>query len=158
MNLELTPSTLQLFHTTKEQRQEFVHNIVQAIENGETDAIKVHLFIKSMEDLVKRVNDDATYKQYLLDAAERNGKKFTAFNAEFQIKEVGSRYDYSQCNDPEIEELEYQINQLTEKLKGRYKFLQTVPPSGMDIRVGDEMITVYPPSKSSTTSVTVTLK
>jgi hypothetical protein len=158
MNQELSTQVLQLFHTTKEQRKEFVQNVVSSIENGEADAIKVHLFIKSMEDLVKQVNDDKTYKQYLLDAAEKNGKKFSAFNAEFSIREVGVKYDYSQCNDPEIVDLENQINELTEKLKGRYKFLQTVPQSGIDVRVGDEMLTVYPPSKSSTTSVTVTLK
>ena len=156
MNNQL--QTLSLFETTKEQRAAFCAEIINQLEQGAQDPLKVHLQVKSMEDIIKQLNDNPVYKSYLLDAASQHGKKFAFQNAEFSIKEAGTRYDYSQCGDTEAEELELQINQLTEKLKARYKFLQTVPAEGIDIRIGDEMVTVYPPSKSSTTTVAVTLK
>jgi hypothetical protein len=48
--------------------------------------------------------------------------------------------------------------QANEVLKARQDFLKTVPSKGMELKVDDEVVTVYPPSKSSTTSIAVTLK
>ena len=153
-----TINTLALFKTSKQQRESFCVDVVTKIENGEADPLKVHAFVKSMEDIVKLLNDNKQYKNLILEAAEQNGKKFQMFNAEFSVKEVGVKYDYSQCNDPELIEWTAQIEQLNERIKAKQKFLQTVPLAGLDIVVGDEMVKVYPPSKSSTTSVAVTLK
>ncbi len=160
-NLEISAQGIvALFETTKEQRQTFCIDLIERLENGEADPLKVHLQVKSMEDIVKQLNDNTVYKKYLLDAAEKNGKKFQFQNAEFAIKEVGVKYDYSQVNDPIYAELEAQVADVTEKLKSRQKFLQTVPTEGLNIIIEGtgEAVTVYPPSKSSTTSVAVTLK
>lgn len=155
-----TTGIVSLFETTKDQRQSFCIDLVKRLENGEVDPIKLHLQVKSMEDIVKQLNDNAIYKSMLLDAAEKHGKKFTFQNAEFNVREVGVKYDYSQCNDPVLAELEQQAATIGEALKARQKFLQTAPQSGLTIVIEStgEAATVYPPSKSSTTSVAVTLK
>jgi hypothetical protein len=156
----LTPiSIVSLFDTNKKERLDFVHSIIQNLNEGQTDPLKLHFFVKAMEDVVKNITSDDSYKKVLLEAAEKNGKKFSLFNAEFSIKEVGVKYDYTNCNDIELEELEEQFNAVTEKLKARQKFLQTVKSEGLNvINIHGEPVTVYPPSKYSTTSVAVTLK
>lgn len=170
MSQEITTTNiLSLFETTKEQRRSFAEDVVIKMEDGATDSLQIHLQIKSMEDLIKMLTDSSEktnknvdlanrYKKLVLDAAEKNGKKFQLHNAEFQIKEVGSTFDWSNCNDPEIIDLLDQQEKVKEKVKQRQDFLKTVPAGGMDVRVVDEMVTVYPPAKRSTTSVSVTLK
>lgn len=157
---ELKPlNVVSLFDTTKQQRFQFVESLVNTLEEGEADPLKVHAIVKSMEDVVKNITSNEKYKNLLLESAEKNGKKFQMFNADFSIKEVGVKYDYANCNDTELNELQMQLDELTEKVKNRQKFLQTISISGLDIITKDgEAIKVYPPAKSSTTSVTVTLK
>lgn len=161
MNQEITTTgILSLFETTKEERLSFCNDLIEKIDNGEADALKIHLQIKSAEDMIKRLNENSIYKKHLLDAAEKmGGKSFDFHNAKFEIKEVGVKYDYSQCNDPELSEMSAQLTDLEAKVKARQKFLQMIPLAGMAIITNDgEAVTVYPPSKSSTTSVAVTLK
>jgi len=159
MQTELTTtSILSLFDTTKSQRQTFVTDVLEKIENGEVDPIKIHAQLKKIEDIFKSLTGNDTYKKYLLDDVEKNGKKFEAFNAEFSVKEAGVKYDYSQCNDRVISDLEYQQISIENELKARQTFLKTVPAQGLEIRDGDELVTIYPPSKSSSTTVNVILK
>lgn len=162
MTTELTTtSILSLFETTKEERQSFCIDLVSRLENGEVDPLKLHLQVKSAEDLIKKLNENTIYKSILLDAAQKYGaKSFDYGTAKFEIKEVGTKYDYSQTGDTLLIELEAKFAELSDQLKARQKFLQTVPASGMTIVIEEtgETITVYPPAKSSTTSVAVTLK
>lgn len=164
-------NVLRIFETTSHEREEFVVQLIEAIEEGQVDPLKIHAQVKSAEDLIDRLtNTDEkksknwqqakAYKKRLLEAAEAYGQKeFQAFNGKFKISEVGVKYDYSQCNDPELIELEKTVKEATDALKERQKFLQTIPQKGMDIITKDgEAITVYPPARSSTTSVNVSLK
>jgi len=155
-----TTSILSLFDTTKAQRQSFCADIVSRLENGEADPLKIHLQIKSAEDLIKQLNDNRFYKEYLLEAATKNGKSFEFGNAKFDIKEVGVKYDFVNCGDPILIELQAKLDELTKQVKDRQTFLKTVPYEGMTIIIEEtgEAVTLYPPSKSSTTSVSVTLK
>ena len=149
---------LSLLETTKEQRESFVRSIVSALNEGSADPLKIHLQVKNTEDLIKQITSDEKYREFLLSEAQKYGKTFEQYNAKFQVKETGTRYDYSVCNDPELSELEYKAAEIAERLKARQKFLQNAPQSGTQIIFGDEVVMVYPPVKTSTTSVTVTLK
>lgn len=163
-------SYLAAFETTKEQRKSFVNDLLNSIDSGSVDPLRVHLHLKAIEDIIKQLTslDEKTnknaeaakkYRAHLLGAAEKYGNKFQLFNAEFAIKETGSKYDFSQCNDNELSELHNQQEALTDKIKEREKFLKSVPVQGMDhVDSNGEVLTLYPPSKSSTTSIVVTLK
>ena len=164
-----TVNILSIFETTKDQRKSFTEDIVNRLRNGEADPLKVHVQVKAMEEIIKTITDKSEktnknftlaidYNNMLLDAAEKNGKKFQMFNAEFSVKEVGTVYNWEQCNDPELAELLSIHESTKEKIKQKQDFLKTVPLSGIDIRINDELVTVYPPSKSSTTRVAVSLK
>jgi len=166
-----TVNILSLFETTKEQRTSFVNDIIQRLRDEEVDPLKIHLQIKAMEEIIKSLTDSSEktnknfllaidYKNMLLEAAEKNGKKFQMFNAEFSIKEVGTVYDWSKCDDIELSELLQQQDALKEKIKAKQDFLKTVPLSGLVVTNEDtgDTYKVYPPAKSSTTSVAVSLK
>jgi hypothetical protein len=155
-----TTSILALFETSKEQRMDFALRVVDALENGTADPLKIHLQIKCMEDIIKLLNSNTVYKKAVLVSAEIQGKSFQFQNSKFEIKEVGVKYDYSQCGDPVYAMLEQRALSATNALKEREAFLKTVPGKGITLTEEEtgEVCTVYPPSKSSTTSVAVTLK
>lgn len=159
MNDLTTTSILALFETNKEQRQSFALDLVSKIENGEVDPLKIHLQVKAMEDIIKLLNDNTIYKKAILDGAEKFGQKsFQFMNSKVEIKEVGVKYDFSQCGDPVYQQYEQFAESTKASLKERADFLKTVPAKGMELKIDDELVTVYPPSKSSTTSIAVTLK
>lgn len=151
-----TTSTLALFETTKEQREVFAQNMLMAIREGQIDPLKVHMQIKSAEHLLDTLKDNPEYKSLLLEQAEKHGKKFETYNAEFQVKEAGVKWDYSQCADDFYYDLVAKRDALDREIKERQKFLQCVPIEGMASPQTGGII--YPASKSSTTIVQCTLK
>ena len=155
-----TTNILSLFETTKTERQSFVENVIDKIVAEEVDMLKIHKQLKSLEDISSQLQDNKTYKEYLLNAAEKHGKKFQYQNAEFIIKEVGTKYNYDNCDDVELKELTQQAEIINEKLKARQDFLKKVPHAGMVItnKETGETYEVYPPFKTSTTAVAVSLK
>jgi uncharacterized protein (DUF736 family) len=152
-------SVLSLLDTTKAQRLSFVQQAIEAMKNGESDPLQVHRQVKCVEDLLTQLKDNPEYKGLVLFEAEKHGKKYDVGNATFDVRETGTKYDYSQCNDPELVELQAAFAKAETALKQRQKFLQGLPAKGMDTLTADaELITIYPPSKTSTTSVVVSLK
>jgi hypothetical protein len=156
-----TTSILSLFETSKEQRQTFALGVVNALQEGQADPLKIHLQVKCMEDIIKLLNGNTVYKSAVLDAAGTYGQKSFDFqNSKVEIKETGVKYDFSKCEDLALIELHRQQAELDAKVKARETMLKTIPLKGMiitDEETGDTY-TVYPPSKSSTTSVAITLK
>jgi len=154
-----TKGIFSLFETTKEQRSTFTSDVLERIENGTADPVKVYVELKAMEEIVNTLTGNDRYKELLIDAAEKNGKKFTAFNAEFQIKEAGTKYDFTYCGDDYLLEFYTHQEKLKYLIKEREDFLKKVPVSGMQqVTETGEVITLFPPSKTSTTTVAVTLK
>lgn len=158
--MELTTTNLSLFQTSKSERSEFVAQILKDIENGVTDALKVHLQIKCMEDIIKGVTGSADYKEALLDQAQKHGKRFSYQNAEWEIRETGVSYDYGTCGDVVYDTLARQIQELEAKLKERAEWLKAIPEGGMSVvdEETGETWRVIKPMKKSTTAVAVKLK
>ena len=156
--MELTTlSTLALFETDKVQRQSFVSNVIENLKEGNVDPVKLHLQVKCTEELLKNLKEDEQYRKIVLEEAQKNGKSFERYNSKFSIAETGVKYDYSVCNDPEWNKLNEQMEQVKEKMKEREAFLKNIPTKGVGVLHDDELITTYPPNKTSTTSVNVRL-
>lgn len=155
------PSILALFETNKEQRQSFVTNVLSNIESGAVNPLTVHLQVKNMEQCIKMLTDDPQYKEAVLDeAGKHGGKSFEFHNAKVEVKEVGVKYDFTNCGDTKMAKLHDELEALKKKVKDREDFLKKAPIEGTQVLDDDtaELVTIYPPSKSSTTSVAVTLK
>jgi len=86
------------------------------------------------------------------------GKTFEHYNAKFEIKEMGVKYDYSVCQDAVYNNLKNKLVVLEDEIKAREKFLKTIPSQGLETLIEDEVVTLYPPNKTSTTTISVNLK
>jgi len=153
-------SILSLFQTDKAQRATFVSDIIARLEEGSAKPLEVHLQTKAMIEIAEALIADNTYRDILLEEATKYGKAFDYQNAKFSIREVGTKYDYSQCGDLMLAELQERSERATIALKARQDFLKVVPTSGVLFtdEITGETYKIYPPSKTSTTSVAVTLK
>lgn len=115
-------------------------------------------------DSASKIEPDKEFIDYLREEIRKqgNGGDKAEFKTErgvkFTLAEVGSSYDFSQCNDPELTDMETLYSFYANKVKERKDFLKTVPFSGMDILTKEgELVTVYPPSKSSKSSFKISL-
>ena len=152
-------SILSLFETDKAQRQSFVGQIVQSCKEGEVNALNIHLQIKCMEDMISTIKEDAEYKKLILEEAEKYGKSFEYKNAKIEIKETGTKYNWSVCNDPSYVNILLKADEVDKEKKEREKFLKAIPEKGFETLTEEgEILTIYRPTKSSTTSIAVTLK
>lgn len=152
----LATSIVALFDTNKEQRSSFVRQIVNGALDGQVSMLKLHKQVKAMEEIVKSILNDDSYREVLLDEAQKHGKSFEYLGEKWSVKEAGVKYDYSSCNDPYLEELIEDKAKLDAKLSAREEFLRSLTdPMTIVIESTGEIRRVYPPKKTSTTVVTL---
>jgi hypothetical protein len=163
MNVEttITPDAIlsRYFPETKEQQQSFVEMLVQCTLSGEVSPLKVEAQIKNVEDVVKRYRDDKRVKDAVINDYRREfceQKSADRHNARFTMTEVGVKYDYTACGDPEWTRLNEEFKRITEAKKAREEILKAhkQPWTAVDDETG-EVATVNPPAKTSTTQVSV---
>lgn len=163
--LQLTPGSIITF--SKQNAKEFHDEMKAMIRDtgfGMFEYIEFITFCAKLKDQVNGnsqsgVPEDKELIGMIREEVGKYGKSFTTpRGVKFELAETGSSYDFSQCNDPELALLEQQSKEVSEKLKQRKEFLKTVPSKGLEIHNGDgELVTVYPPSKSSKSSYKVSL-
>lgn len=155
MQNKATYETLAMFKMNKESRQNLAQEIVNKVLDGQIEPLQLQLQIKCLEEICDLIKSDPYYNHELLTSAEKYGKTFDYQLAKISVKEVGVKYDYSKCNDPKLSQFEQKATTAAEFLNSHQKYLQKVPLEGitqLDEETG-EKFTVYPPSKSSKTSV-----
>jgi hypothetical protein len=112
-----------------------------------------------MEFFIKKLKDNPEYYNYLsYEVAKYGNAHTTATGTKMELAEVGVKYDYVFCEDDVYNELIVKRMALDEQIKDREKFLKTLPIEGIEI-VDEEGVVkrIYPPSKSSTSSVKTTI-
>jgi hypothetical protein len=147
-------------HTTKEERTAVVREIFQEVLEGRINPMELHIRMKCIEEVVKQLTSMPAYKAIVLDDAEKHGKSFQYHNAKVDIREVGVKYDYSQCGNSQLAELYEKQEAIAEHIKAREAYHKSLPKNGIGAinPSTGEVETHYPPAKTSTTSVAVTLK
>jgi hypothetical protein len=148
-----TLSVINVLPETKAEIATFVQDAKERILAGLENPLKIASQLKAFEEVIKELRDDKEIKESILKEAEKNGKSFKMFNASYQVKEAGTKYDYSVCDDQEWNNLEKQVSELSEKKKAREKFLQAIKNDVFD----GNGIQLNPPVKSSVTTVAITL-
>jgi hypothetical protein len=155
--METAMSTVRQLPETKQQIEIFADQLEQGLNNGRIVASELLRFQKAMEKVFDKV------KPTLIDCAlaelDKYEKNTIIKNTEFSIVEAGTKYDYSMCNDAELNDLYLSMDLLKEKVKHRETFLKALkePLSIIDEETGD-LQRVHPPKKSSSTTVKVTFK
>ena len=141
--------------TNKEQIDAFVSKKVNDCLLGEINPLELRLQVSLIEKATDKIKD-AT-KEMALNEALKHGKQFDFKGAKIAIQELGTKYDYTVCNDEEINNLLKEMDVLKLKLKARENFLKGIITS-LDIVVnGEEVVTIYPPHKTSSTGLKITI-
>jgi hypothetical protein len=147
-------------HTTKEERTHVVREIFRELLEGRINPMELHIRMKCLEEVVKQLTSMPAYKAIVLDDAEKHGKSFQYHNAKVDIREVGVKYDYSACGSGELDTMYRQQEITAAEIKILETYHKGLPSSGIQVLNPStgEVETHYPPAKTSTTSVAVTLK
>ncbi|MBT3206921.1 MAG: hypothetical protein HN704_18355 [Bacteroidetes bacterium] len=142
---------------TKSQVKQYAILMRIPVLNGEVEPLRFAARISALEQLLKALKSDHLIKDVILQEAEKYGSKsFEHGNAKFQIKEVGVKYDYTNCMDVDWEQLDSNVKFETDKKKQREIFLKSITPE-MEV-YGRDGTQLKPVVKTSTTQVTVILK
>jgi hypothetical protein len=129
----------------------------ELLDNGRI--LETHEFITKMEFFIKKLKDNPEYYNYLsYEVAKYGSAHTTSTGTKMELAEVGVKYDYVFCEDDTYNELVVKRMSLDEQIKDREKFLKSIPTEGIEIVDMDGIVKrVYPPSKSSTSSVKTTI-
>ena len=155
--METAISTLSQLPETKQQIETFAHSLEQGLINGQIIASDLLRFQKAMEKVFEKIKP--TLIENALNEISNFEKNPIIKGSEFSIVEAGVKYDYSDCNDLEYNSLSIQLEALKSTLKDRETFLKSIKqPMQMIDENSGEVFTIYPPKKSSTTTLKVTFK
>ena len=137
---------IDLFVETKDQ-----------IMTGEQDPLKVAVHLKALEALISKLRKDEQIQDYTLEQAlKENEKTFKIYGAEISIREMGTKYDYSICNDSLLCGLYGQLDLIKKQIKQRETMLKTINEDKPLISLDGEIL--HPPMKRSKTGIAITLK
>lgn len=126
-------------------------------EEGTQDALKEAIKAKRAAEYFAQVGKELG-DAALAEAAKHGSKTFSIIGCEVQIKAVSTQWDYSNCNDAELVELERKFSIAKAALEARQKFLQALPSSitTVDEESGD-VNTVHPAVKKQKEGISLTI-
>ena len=137
----------------------FVANdLLEKLESGEINPLLLLQKFKAIEKIQESV------KSIMIEGAVTEVSKYPEkgvelFGCVFTKKEVGTSYDYSRCNDGKYLELLEIMEKAKKELKKREDFLKAIEGHETVVNTDTgEIETIYPPIKTSTTSVTTSIK
>ena len=133
-------------------------SLKEIFDNGR--AIEAAEALSVMENFIKELRSNKQFSDYVRDEIAKNGKQIETQSAKLELAETGVKYNFDNCSDALYQQLEQQLQSVEADLKDRKEFLKTVPASGLSIinEQTGEVSTIYPPSKSSTSTYKITLK
>jgi hypothetical protein len=133
------------------------HIVNELNENGRL--IESADALAKMELLIKEIKSNPEWVDSLrYQVAQYGSSTITPSGTKIELAEVGVKYDFSMCDDKELEDLMKQQEYLDYLIKERQKFLKTITQQGMDIvDKNGEVYRIFPPSRTSTSSVKTTI-
>ena len=155
--METAISTLSQLPETKKQIEVFASQLENGLINGLIIPTDLLRFQKAMEKVFEKIKP--TLIESAISEVEHYEKNAVIKGSEFSIVEAGVKYDYSDCNDPVYNEHLHNLEIAKERLKERETFLKCIkePMHFINDDTG-EALTLYPPKKTSTTTLKVTFK
>jgi hypothetical protein len=155
--METAISTLSQLPETKQQIETFAYSLEQGLNNGQIIASDLLRFQKAMEKVFEKIKP--TLIENALNEISQYEKNAVIKGSKFSIVEAGVKYDYSNCNDLKYIVLNTQLECLKSALKDRETFLKAIKePLQMIDENSGEVYTIYPPKKTSSTTLKVTFK
>lgn len=142
---------------TKTQIKSMAENsVAEIIDNGRI--IEAVELVSVMEQFIKEVKANPNYIDAVRDEVAKYGKSKETETMKIELAEVGTKYNFDLCGDPLIKELNFKLDLLESEIYERKEFLKKLPQSGMETIVDDEVVKLFPPVKTSTSSYKTTIK
>ena len=144
---------------TKTQIKIMSEHIIEELQNN-GNIIQSADAIAKMELLIKEIRGSKEWVAYLREEVSKYGKDFTTSSGtKIELAEVGTKYDFNNCNDEILSGLLKAEEDISESVKKRKEFLKMLPVEGCDIITSEgEVVKIFPPSKTSTSSVKLSIQ
>lgn len=155
---ETAIGTLRLFATTQVQVDKFSDDLIESVKSGEVNPIELLVMLKAFEKVsdrvLKEIRDNA-----VTEAAKHPGNSFEWNGNKIEKSELGTKYNYSICNDPVYNQRKSIANEADKQLKDRETFLKALKePITIVDEITGEVTTIIPPLKTSTTGLRVSIR
>jgi hypothetical protein len=146
-------STITIMPSTRQEIDSFYQKAKTEIINGEENPLKILKQLKAVEKVVTELLKDKDIEDHILEEAEKYGqKKFEDYGVEFEVREIGARYDFNVTGDSTWQELKQKEEEIKRQRQEREKTLKAHKEEWVDSETGE---VINPPVKSSKTKVTV---
>jgi hypothetical protein len=127
------------------------------INDGYLDALEVLISAKKMQELGKQLEEVS--RPIAEDKTRlQKGEVYKTQSVEVVEKTIGSRTDYSNCNDEIWEKLQQDLSDLKEAIKQREAFLNALITQTTIVTNDGEIVTLNPPIKSGRIGLSLTIK
>jgi len=143
--------------TTSTEVAAFSSLLIEQIENGEIDALKFKIFLKHLEAVMDNIKEPLD--RAAANEADKYGQRsFELLGAKVEMRELAVKYDYSHCGYPVWERADVTAKKAAEDKKAVEKFLGSLKEKvSVNDELTGEVCDVFPPMKSSKTSIVITL-
>lgn len=133
--------------------------IIDSVLSGYVNPLDLPVKKKCIEQALDAALKNTGVQSAIIEEINKHGKSASHLGAKLEVMEAGVRYDYSNCNDSELMRLEADLLAATNAVKLRQQFLKSLPAEGQTIvsQLTGEVETIYPPTKSSTTTIKTTM-
>lgn len=151
-------SVLELFSTSKEGIVLFASKVINEVEAGNADPLRVQIFCKTLEEVAEKIK--AGIKDNAKREAQKYGDKpFMHAGAELHLTNTYTVYDYTVCNDSVWLRCHQDEKVNAEARKEREAFLRALkePMEVLD-SVSGEVTILRPPVKKVTEGIKVSIK
>jgi len=157
LNFIEQPLINDFFILSKEEITSYATDQAELVSGGALNSLqslirvkKIEHFLKIYESIVRPIAED----QHHFDGKN----KYREFYTEITSKEIGSKYDYSECNDQVLNKLLEKQTELNEEIKKRQEFLKKLPNNFtlVDEETG-EVSVIKPPVKSGRIGLNIQL-
>ena len=147
------------FDSTKNGIERFVKSVVSEIREGNYNPLRLKIFLKAIKkccEEIEKQTDDLS----LAEAEKSNLRSFKVNGAKVELAELGTKYDFNNCNHPQLSIIEEKIKVLSDQKKSIETFLKTVSKSMVICNedTGGESVEINPPIKSSISGLKITLQ
>jgi hypothetical protein len=150
--METAISTLSVLPSNRDQIKTFSRMLKDEIMGGSVDPLKTLVHLKFIEKMLADILKDEELDELFIRELALYGKEKVVeiAGAKLMQTEVGTRYDYEASGDPKWFDLKKQSTEVSERLKEREKFLQTIPYDAGVVDPDTGVFITRPPKTSKT--------
>ena len=146
---------LTLMANTSTQITVFSDGVIEAVQGGEIPALTVLVQLKAMETASERIRKEI--RPNMLNEIDKQPDTFQYLGNKITKAEHGTKYEFENCNHPGWNDLTKIINNAIEQRKEIEATLKTLK-TPTTLVFEDEIVTVNPPIKKSTSGINISIK